>query len=66
VGTALGIVFAFVGSRLVEAHLYGVTRLDPGVYAAAALSLAGVVVVAGLWPARSATRIEPVEALRNE
>jgi predicted permease len=65
-GTALGGGLAFAGSRLVEAQLFGVTRLDPGVYVASAVALAIVVLLAGLWPARTATRIEPVEALRVE
>jgi len=65
-GTAVGLGLAFLGSRLVEAQLYGLTRLDPGVYVLAAASLAVVVALAGLWPARAATRIEPIEALRVE
>ncbi len=65
-GTILGMGLAFLGSRLVESQLYGLTRLDPGVYLVAAASLGTVVLLAGLWPARTATRIEPVEALRVE
>ena len=65
-GTALGTGLAFLGSRLVEAQLYGVSRVDPAVYGTAAAALALVVLLAGLWPARTATRIEPVAALRVE
>jgi predicted permease len=65
-GTALGLGLAFLGSRLVEAQLYGVTRLDPVIYVLAAASLATVVLLAGLRPAWTATRIEPVRALRVE
>ena len=65
-GTAGGLGLAFWGSRLIEAQLYGVTRSAPGVYIAAATALLGVVFLAGLWPARTATRIEPVDALRSE
>ena len=65
-GTAAGIGLAVLGSRLVEAQLYGLTRLDAGVYVVAAASLAVVVALSGLWPARAATRIDPIEALRAE
>ena len=40
-GTAVGIGLAFLGSRLVEAQLYGLTRLDPGVYVVAAVVTRG-------------------------
>jgi putative ABC transport system permease protein len=64
-GTAAGLVLAYFGSQLIETRLYGVTRLDPLAYAAAAVALAVVVLLAGVWPARTATRIQPVEALRE-
>jgi ABC-type antimicrobial peptide transport system permease subunit len=65
-GTAFGIALAWAGSRLVETQLYGVTRLEPTAYALAAASLALVVVLAGLAPAWTATRIEPARAIRIE
>ncbi len=65
-GTALGVALAFAGSRLVETQLYGITRLEPTVYALAAVSLTLVVFLAGLWPARAATCIEPAKAIRIE
>ena len=65
-GTVAGLLLAAFGTRLIEAQLYGVTRLDPATYLLASLALAVVVFVAALWPARTATRIEPVQALRME
>jgi len=66
VGTMAGLGLAAWGSRLIEAQLFGVTRWSPGAYLAAAAALIAVVLLAGLWPARTATRIEPVDALRVE
>jgi hypothetical protein len=65
-GTALGLALAWFGSELLEAQLYGVTRFDPGVYAAAAATLAGVVFLAAAWPGYLASRVNPVDALRAE
>ena len=66
VGGVAGLGLALLGSRLIEAQLWGVTARDPSIYAAAAAALLAVVFVAAAWPARLATRIEPVEALRAD
>jgi hypothetical protein len=66
IGTIAGLALAAFGSRLISRQLFGVTSLDPMVYLGAAVALALIVLLAGLWPARAATRIQPVEALRME
>jgi predicted permease len=66
IGTVAGLGLAYWGSRFIEAQLYGVTRTSPGAYVTAAAALGAVVFLAGLWPARTATRIQPVNALRAE
>ena len=65
-GSAAGLSLAAFGSRLVETQLFGVTRLEPWVYGASATGLTAVVLAASLWPARTATRIQPAQALRTE
>ncbi len=66
VGVALGLAGGALGARLVRYRLYGVGPLDPMSYLAAVGALAVVTLVASLRPARMATRVDPVKALRSE
>ena len=65
-GVAVGIVAAFGLTRLMTAELFGVTPQDPPTFAAAAVLLLVVAVLACYLPARRAMRIDPVAALRGE
>ena len=66
VGLAVGLVAAFVLVSRIEAMLFEVTARDPLVFAAVALVLLGVGLAACFVPARRASRIEPLQALRYE
>jgi ABC-type antimicrobial peptide transport system permease subunit len=66
VGIALGVAAAFGLTRLLASFLFGVKPLDPLTFAAVPLLLALVALVAVWAPARRATRIDPLEALRYE
>jgi putative ABC transport system permease protein len=65
-GASCGSVAAVLVSRYVNSQLFGVTPGDPLSTTAAVLSLLGVAVAAGFLPARRASRIDPVRALRTE
>ncbi|MEX2270124.1 MAG: ADOP family duplicated permease [Vicinamibacterales bacterium] len=65
-GVAAGLALAFVATRLVESMLFGVSRLSPGVYAGATLTLVVMVALACVGPALRALRVQPVEVLRAE
>jgi len=65
-GLTLGLAGAWALSRLVGSQLYGVTANDPATIAGAAGILAAIALVAGYVPARRATRVNPVLALRYE
>jgi predicted permease len=65
-GGALGLGAALAMAQLLKSLLYNVGPHDPLLYAAAMLLLALVALAATLIPARAATKIEPMQALRTE
>ena len=64
VGVLTGIALAFGAGRLVASMLFGVTPLDPLTYASVAAVLTVVALLATIAPARRASRIDPVVALK--
>jgi ABC-type antimicrobial peptide transport system permease subunit len=66
IGAALGIPAALAASRLVASQLFGISATDPGAIVAATLALLAVAALAVYFPARRATRVDPLVALRCE
>jgi ABC-type antimicrobial peptide transport system permease subunit len=65
-GLAMGIPAALALSRFISAQLFGVKGNDPWVAAMAVILLSLIAAIAGLVPARRASRIDPLLALRYE
>jgi ABC-type antimicrobial peptide transport system permease subunit len=65
-GVGIGIVVALLSTRTVSSLVYGVSPLDPVTFVSVPLVLVMITIAASYVPARRATRVDPVEALRDE
>jgi len=66
IGSAVGLVLAYVMARGISALLFGVHALDPITFTGVPLLLIGVAMLACYLPARRATKVDPIVALRYE
>jgi ABC-type antimicrobial peptide transport system permease subunit len=66
IGTTVGIGVSMLVTPILSALLYGVGRLDPATYVVVALAIAAVTVLATYFPARRASRVDPLVALRSD
>jgi ABC-type antimicrobial peptide transport system permease subunit len=65
-GLAVGLAATLAATRFVESFLYGMKPNDPLTLGMAAGTLALVAILAGFLPARRASRLDPMTALREE
>jgi ABC-type antimicrobial peptide transport system permease subunit len=66
IALVIGLAASLAATRVLATQLYGVERLDPLTFAAVPLALALVALCACYLPARRASRVDPVTALRAE
>jgi ABC-type antimicrobial peptide transport system permease subunit len=66
VGGAIGICAALAATRVLHALLFDVSPYDPGTYAAVVVILAGTAMLASWIPARRASRVDPLSAIRAD
>jgi predicted permease len=65
-GLVIGLVAALLLTRFVQGMLYGIAAVDPVTYLVTAAVIIGVGLLASLWPASRASRVDPMIAMRAE
>jgi ABC-type antimicrobial peptide transport system permease subunit len=65
-GLGIGLVGAFLLTRFIQGMLYGIAPADPVTYVVTAGVILGVGLLASLWPASRASRVDPMIAMRAE
>jgi putative ABC transport system permease protein len=66
IGITVGLVGAIAGTRLLDGLLFGINPLDPTTFIAVAFLFGALAIVASYIPARRATAVDPVVALKSE
>jgi predicted permease len=66
IGLGLGLIGAFAGGRAMRSQLFGVSGSDPAIFLLVTLFLAAIAMLSCYLPARRATRVDPLSALRHE
>ena len=64
IGVGLGTIASFAVAKCIESQLFETTPTDPAIFAGVTLILGVVALVAGYIPARRASRVDPMIALR--
>ncbi len=66
IGILIGLPAAFAVTRLLQKQLFGMSPYDPGTIVFALVGIVAIAALSGYLPARRATRVNPVKALRYE
>jgi putative ABC transport system permease protein len=65
-GVGIGVVAAIAGTRVMRSLLFNVSTTDPVIFVAVAVLLGGIALLASYLPARRATRVDPMTAMRSD
>jgi putative ABC transport system permease protein len=66
IGVTIGLASGLILTRLLQSFLYGISASDPLTFAVVTILLVSVAAAASYFPARRATRVDPIVALRYE
>ena len=66
VGAAAGLLFALAGAQVLQSLLFGINAFDPVTFVLVPAGLMALALIAAYLPARRASRVDPVRALKAE